>query len=709
MIVTKENFNEALGQLRESIPSASFISIDEEMTGIFGTTDAERIRRDDVPSSRYQRMVPVASKYRLIQFGMCLFHEKGVNSDGAMTYSTATYTFYLFPEANSSSNGELVLSLGAIEFLKKNHMDFGKWIEQGIPYVSRSDLEFHRKRIFKTTAPATDANGESKPKNSIVLTTPSDLEFMNRNMGALKSLVDGVDENASELTLEPCNAYLRRYIYQTVEALYSDSIVLSKSTANPNALCARKVNAEQKTRLAEEELQKQETQFRAAVGFAAVYDLLTSFGGPIVGHNCLFDLLFLLRWLEGPLPTDFAEFRVLLSHTLPNVYDTKFFASENVSRYASGGSEDTTLQMCYEKEVLGMHVGPDQECSVSDPSRLPVFEKESVGEDGEAMSTQFHDAGWDAYCTGCLFATQVYIATGRPVGKAVKIGEETELEVGGASSQVQAGDAMQEEGEAEEGEVAEAIEQPAGVSTPVSVPGVSTPVSVPGVSTPVSVPGVSTPVPVPVIPRNSLDYYRNKLFMMRSMFHMNLGRAVPGPRAGPTDTGVFNKGPTWNEIGGYMKYACQLLYVSGFAPNTNNSDIISAFTSGSSPLRKDQLYVSWVDNVGFFVQINAEHTGSSESFIQRCKDTCLLPEAWVVVDYDEYLQSAHPVEARRALNRGLLSDPPADGDTDADELIPLSSGLVRTISDTISSVFSGLIHGAGSVDEKPTDSKKPRI
>lgn len=685
MIVTKENFQEAVEKLNESFPSASFVSIDEEMTGIFGVTDAERIRRDDVPSSRYERMVPVASKYRLIQFGLCLFHEKGVNSEGAMQYDTSTYTFFLFPESNSSSNGDLVLSIGAIDFLKRNNMDFGKWIDRGIPYVSRSDLDFHRKRIFKTTVPATDASGGPKPTSSIVLTKPSDLEFMNHQMDGLKELVDSTDPTVTEFTFEPCNAYLRRYIYQMVDENYSDSIVLSKSATNQNSLQAQKVDAAKKAQLVEEEMQRQETQFRDAVGFAAVYDLLTEFKGPIVGHNCLFDILFLMKWLEGPLPDDFAEFRELLSQRLPNIYDTKFFAAENVSRYAnSNAGEDTTLQICYEKEVLGKHVPVNQECSPH-LVQFPVF---SSAVDEESSTTQFHDAGWDAYCTGCLFATQMYIVKNMPASalksdsSSASVVTSAPVAVVAATTSIVSNNSMEAD---EEGEVFE--DQPI---VPVSEPQSAS-----------TAPLDNAPV---VPPRNTLEFYRNKLFMMRSMFHMNLDRSIPRPRSksGPVDalvdTNVFNKGVAWNEIGGYMKYDCYLLHLSEFAPNTNNNDIMSAFTGGSSTLQKEQLYVSWIDNFGVFVQIDSEFGGGSvESFIQHCKETCLLPAEWVIVDYDVYLKSVHVTETDRILNAGKprgdadADDVDSNGKMDVDpysvQLVPV---LVKSIKNKIASVLDGL-------------------
>ncbi len=49
---------------------------------------------------------------------------------------------------------------------------------------------------------------------------------------------------------------------------------------------------------------------------------------PLVGHNLTFDLLFLLRWLGGPLPATMAEFCGSVAAQFPTVFDTKFVAQE---------------------------------------------------------------------------------------------------------------------------------------------------------------------------------------------------------------------------------------------------------------------------------------------------------------------------------------------------------------------------------------------
>lgn len=71
-----ENFEAALAEIAALLPSALFVSLDEEMTGISGDRNND-ISLLDSPSERYKKMAVVASKYNIVQLGLCLFHAVG--------------------------------------------------------------------------------------------------------------------------------------------------------------------------------------------------------------------------------------------------------------------------------------------------------------------------------------------------------------------------------------------------------------------------------------------------------------------------------------------------------------------------------------------------------------------------------------------------------------------------------------------------------
>lgn len=60
--------------LLEHLPTAAFVAIDEEMTGI-SLPGTKRPTKDDTPSQRYKTLKAVPERYGIIQFGVALFHE----------------------------------------------------------------------------------------------------------------------------------------------------------------------------------------------------------------------------------------------------------------------------------------------------------------------------------------------------------------------------------------------------------------------------------------------------------------------------------------------------------------------------------------------------------------------------------------------------------------------------------------------------------
>mmetsp|Transcript_49885 Transcript_49885/g.154111 ORF Transcript_49885/g.154111 Transcript_49885/m.154111 type:complete len:118 (-) Transcript_49885:4-357(-) len=117
MDVTRENLAEAAAQIEALLPSASFVAIDEEMTGISVQGQSEVIQ--DLPAHRYAKMRNVASRYHIIQFGLCLFHE----TEDGNGYIARPYNFFLFPEAGSVQMGGF-----SICFLRGHKMGFNKWV-----------------------------------------------------------------------------------------------------------------------------------------------------------------------------------------------------------------------------------------------------------------------------------------------------------------------------------------------------------------------------------------------------------------------------------------------------------------------------------------------------------------------------------------------------------------------------------------------------
>jgi hypothetical protein len=375
MDVTRDNFVEVYPQFKALLDTCKYFAFDEEMTGILGIGDMQQ-KRDDTVQLRYQKMVEVATKYSIIQFGVCLFHD---SNDGKSVVATP-FNFYVFP----NGGGDLVMSPSSIDFLRKNNMNFDTWLSKGITYVDEKGEEKLRSRFYP---PAT-----AEPKSLIVLSRQSDIEYTEKSMSAVTDmLATAPNSDVSEplsITLQPANSYLRRVLYEQLEARFLGAVSVTKNDAGH--MVVARVDASQLAAHEEAKKIEKERQFYDSLGFRRVFSDLIAAKKPIIGHNLFFDLLFMMRWFDGALPADFEDFRRNLNDKFPFIYDTKYIAE-----LAPDGvkMDSTTLEVCFDHYVK-VQVGVEIKMS-------------ALITDYDASKPQYHNAGYDAYATGCVFTRQL--------------------------------------------------------------------------------------------------------------------------------------------------------------------------------------------------------------------------------------------------------------------------------------------------------------
>jgi hypothetical protein len=163
-----------------------------------------RIKYDDTDEIRYNKMIAIATRYTIIQFGICLFHQDPSNDN---TIIATSYNFYIFP--HSAYNLDMTISTSAIDFLRKNNMDFNEWLTKGINYCDEKGEITAKTKYYPdgdgsstapatvtatnittattteataTTAATTVAPSSTTTKKYIVLTKDSDIEFIEGEM-----------------------------------------------------------------------------------------------------------------------------------------------------------------------------------------------------------------------------------------------------------------------------------------------------------------------------------------------------------------------------------------------------------------------------------------------------------------------------------------------------------------------------------------------
>lgn len=576
MDVTKENFEEVLPQVLDKIQTCKFVSFDLEMTGIMSSDRSKRNRKDDLPSDRYAKMVGPATTYSIVQFGLSTFHEC---PDGSFTASP--YNFYLFPDFGD----DIALSLSSIDFLRKNNLDFGKWISSGVTYTNKRGEENLRKQ-FSQEEPSNISSSDSAaktPRRYITLSRQSDIDFMKQQFDQLDQFLEST---SMTFEFERCNGYLRRYIYEQVEKTYDDSVALKKN--ENQQLCAFKIDKESKLEFEQKRKEENATKFRELIGFRQVYKALTEANKPVVGHNLLYDLMFVHRWLESPLPENYLEFKKELKSKFPVIFDTKYVDASGV---LGQKHDETTLSQCYQRYNNNTEGGKSAKINVSSDCLFDPTE------------AAFHNAGYDAYCTGVVFANQINTFE--------------------AAFSSEHGSSFDENG--------------------ISASNWNQPLSV-----------------------LAFDSFcrscSNHLFMMQSLYHMNLEA-----------TSDFEE---------LLKYDGAIFRVTGFPRNLQTQDILDVCASAFDEMEDksmpiDYAMVIWVDDFSFFLNLNLPSikTETLEASILKR----MAKEKWTAERYSDYLRGI--AEQNQNMRDIGNASAPTTEITQGDSFFPT---LKRWISDMFS-------------------------
>jgi hypothetical protein len=398
MDIVKSTFLEKLPVMLAAIEESDFIAIDEEMTGIsFANTTGRTnnlYQRGDTASFRYSKVKGVPERFSVIEVGVACFKKKEEGEGGG--YVCTPFNIYLFPQ---NSNGrDIILSASATNFLNDHGLDFNKWIGEGIPFVTEGVEEKLLSKFVEKFPPVIEASADDEAvevapapervekKSDIVLTRPSDIQFCATVLAELREWLDAQNPpDQNRHTLPKCNAYLRRYLYGEIGNAYPHLVLTSEN----NAIIALRLSADEKIQRTIQIRKDAQEKLDLSIGFKHVYNALSARskeGAPIVVHNGQMDLLFLMSHCHSnPLPEKWSDCRAIIHDKFPNIVDTKYFAHECVT---PNSYSSTALGELFEK------VAPEDGYQVS----------LAAGYDKYETTEAAHEAGYDAYMTGCIFA-----------------------------------------------------------------------------------------------------------------------------------------------------------------------------------------------------------------------------------------------------------------------------------------------------------------
>mmetsp|Transcript_41500 Transcript_41500/g.91186 ORF Transcript_41500/g.91186 Transcript_41500/m.91186 type:complete len:639 (-) Transcript_41500:270-2186(-) len=401
MEVTSDNFLETAAKIEALLSTSDFVAIDAEMTGIEMDKSTNPHVADSV-SERYLKMRRVTQEFSLMQVGLCLF-----NAEESGQLIARPYTFYIGPSQQGDSN--IVMRADTVRFHCDNGMDFNKWLKKGVPYMHAAAFEELTAQIQNTAAvssvqsvplePLVSPPALAEKRNKVEAKSDVDKAFVQQAMADLAKWLLGEMSDADRPDALPdalplpfempeCNSFLRRILYGELEDLpaYPELLVESSDGSVPykKKLLVYRFTAAQREQYNAQKLQKKLEAANKEAGFLRIFSALSKSQKPLIGHNCLFDLLFFMRHFHAPLPPTLLEFKQSLHAVLPRVWDTKLLAIRSEK---------------YTESALGpLHAA----CAVAEGAPqvacAPGFKDYVAG-------GQSHDAGYDAYMTGVVFAS----------------------------------------------------------------------------------------------------------------------------------------------------------------------------------------------------------------------------------------------------------------------------------------------------------------
>ncbi|XP_070674824.1 poly(A)-specific ribonuclease PARN-like isoform X2 [Malus domestica] len=153
----------------------------------------------------------------------------------------------------------------------------------------------------------------------------------------------------------------------------------------------------------DEHRREAEVKVQAAVGFRHVIDLLSSEQKLIVGHNCFLDIAHVYSKFLGPLPSTAEEFVSTVNKYFPHVIDTKVLLNtDDVLQQRmkkSRASLSSAFALLCPQIALGKK-STDSEVQMCVNVEVQVDDLRSSNWNSGAK----HEAGYDAFMTGCVFA-----------------------------------------------------------------------------------------------------------------------------------------------------------------------------------------------------------------------------------------------------------------------------------------------------------------
>eukprot|EP01084_Bolivina_argentea_P161513 281138_1 len=429
MNVTRSTFTpEVEALIAESIRSSDFVAVDCEFSGLDAEEKGSGGNLRPLPCEsvqfRYDKRRRSAESFALLQIGICCF-----TWDEAGKLTAKPFNVPIFPASvMGARDRRFLFQTSSLRFLGYHNFDFNQWVKEGVPYVSKRDenhvrtaLEMAHKQKQEKTSRRNQNKEKFGSEAASVSLKPHEMSYMTQ-VNAKVSLLEATRSSSAittkfqmdtkgrpYLVLEPSSGRQRFLVHHFMpEHIFvsnnvEDNLDTYKRGSQTSRLrltlvSGKKQKEEEKSKIMVAEAASVFTQADEAVGFRRLFDVLCAEKKPLIVHNGLGDLLHIFDKFIGDLPDSYEEFCRILHDTLPLVYDSKVLVERmkttvNLPHTSLG---DAFVSMV---ECSSSHIAPHERWNAA---FAPGFDRYADKE-----SVFHHEAGYDAYLTGCLAAVVI--------------------------------------------------------------------------------------------------------------------------------------------------------------------------------------------------------------------------------------------------------------------------------------------------------------
>ncbi|CAH1801558.1 unnamed protein product [Owenia fusiformis] len=382
--VLRDNLDDHIQDIAESIKTCCFIAIDTEFSGLKSSLETKPSLFDD-GEERYRKLRGSSSQFLIVQFGLSMYHKLPDKNK----YEAHTYNFYLYPSSFGPRDVRFLCQASSFEFLCKHNFDFNKFVYNGISYMNEEE-ECEMRRHISTGK----------------LFQGLDREFDERELQEYCSAVavwlsKAKDGETFDLNVDKRNDVIEYIVHMELRQRF-DTVWTRRQG---DKITVEKVPACEKQKL---ELTDDFSQVKlenrimdSLLGFTRIFRLLIQHKKPLVGHNMLTDLLLMYDKFHQPLPDSYKEFKNELHRIFPTIIDTKHISSNLRKLYEGTGlMESTNLMDLY--TALNSYKG-----------RFKVLYSPDICH-GEAFwryerDHHPHEAGYDSFIAGNVFIRMCHL------------------------------------------------------------------------------------------------------------------------------------------------------------------------------------------------------------------------------------------------------------------------------------------------------------